>query len=441
MKKLTLVLCAMCFAGCYRADGLDGDPVECPSDCDDGIACTDDYCGSDGVCGHFDHCVTTECDSDSECEDGVDCTLDYCGADNLCHAIDECVEPACDEIRTIGLPTLGCGLDAASDGEKIILAWTGCDGDARGNISLFDPSEPPTELTTTSSIEEPDNELRKPFVLWSPGENPRLFWTAASSDSAVMMTGEYDISGNAMINRHEIWDSLPPAIATLNDVKLGPDGEYGLGFEVRETEITVGFGRWSAEDGVFDPHELIGAESYNPVLSPTETGWSIAYTVRGEDSYSVFLTEFIFPESFGEATTMATEPTMFATRAMINAGGTAMVLYERFITVDINQLFASWILPDDTAMALDLDWVVTGESGLDSSGDDPARASWCGLDLVTGVSSIHVSRLTTHLAETELWADLGLAGCADTELIRVGDDAYALWLTNDGLSYRNLSCR
>ncbi|MDD4995149.1 MAG: hypothetical protein PHW53_01620 [Patescibacteria group bacterium] len=407
MKKLILALCAMCFVSCYRVD-LDGQ---------------------------------TECNSDNECEDGVECTLDYCGADNLCHVIDECVEPMCDpEIRTINLPTLGCGLDAASDDERIILAWIGCDSGERGNISLFNPLEPPEELTATP-IEEPGNELRKPFVFWFAGENPRLFWTATSSDSAIMLTGEYGISESAVINRGEIWDSPSPATTTLNDVKLGLDGEYGLALEVRDPEIaTAWFGRWSASTGFNDYHRLISADSRSPVLSPTETGWSLAYTVRGESNNSVYLTEFVAPDAFGEVTTIVLEPTMFATRAMVNAGGTAMVLYERYMADDINQLSAGWVLPDDTVMALDLDRDIAGVAGIDSSDDDPARASWCGVDLETGISSIHVIRLTTDLAETELWVDLDLTGCADTELIRVGDDVYALWLTNAGLSFKNLNC-
>ena len=62
-------------------------PGGCTEDsaCDDGVDCTIDSCGADGVCVNDESgCGAPGCTEDSGCNDGVDCTADSCGADGVC---------------------------------------------------------------------------------------------------------------------------------------------------------------------------------------------------------------------------------------------------------------------------------------------------------------------------------------------------------------------
>lgn len=58
--------------------------LECiaPADCDDGVACTFDICGDDGLCIH--QFTMSCCENDADCDDGMGCTVDSCGDDHNC---------------------------------------------------------------------------------------------------------------------------------------------------------------------------------------------------------------------------------------------------------------------------------------------------------------------------------------------------------------------
>lgn len=123
-------------------------------DCDDGLACTLDSCGVGGLCGHTaldDLCSapTTMCDptmgcivppgcsSDTECDDGVACTNDSCSVDRTCTntpldvLCDETMMERCHETRGCFVP-MPCATAADCDdgnfcnGAEICDAEFGC---------------------------------------------------------------------------------------------------------------------------------------------------------------------------------------------------------------------------------------------------------------------------------------------------------------------------
>lgn len=89
-------------AGCGGSDartftaldaGTDDAPVECRShrECDDGVACTEDFCEIGGTCGHqptgLDCRVPRRCTTSAQCDDGVACTSDRCLVGGLCDSV------------------------------------------------------------------------------------------------------------------------------------------------------------------------------------------------------------------------------------------------------------------------------------------------------------------------------------------------------------------
>jgi hypothetical protein len=91
---------------CAESACHDGNCVVAPVDCDDGNACTVDWCvsrGSESDCAH----------SDIDCDDGDACTVDSCNATHGCrHVAVQCDGRTCDRITGECIPA-DCGSAAA----------------------------------------------------------------------------------------------------------------------------------------------------------------------------------------------------------------------------------------------------------------------------------------------------------------------------------------
>lgn len=113
--------------------------------CDDGVGCTEDFCGSDGrcsvtpidaACDDGVHCTLDVCRLDgcgavpvnSSCDDGVGCTEDRCSPASTYADGDGCVgvpnDPFC---TTVGGPTLQCAVRVCVSGAATDVGGsTGC---------------------------------------------------------------------------------------------------------------------------------------------------------------------------------------------------------------------------------------------------------------------------------------------------------------------------
>jgi len=92
MKSFSILIAAVAFTACYGTSHLNGDSVECASDCDDSDPCTSDICDSEGECQHFPIPFCEGCASHLECDDGDDCTMDVCAFDGECVHDLVCIE-------------------------------------------------------------------------------------------------------------------------------------------------------------------------------------------------------------------------------------------------------------------------------------------------------------------------------------------------------------
>ncbi|MBI5499389.1 MAG: hypothetical protein HY907_04040 [Deltaproteobacteria bacterium] len=119
------------------------------SQCDDGIACTQDVCRAGGACGHTAldalcaagercveavGCTSSDCTGDEQCSDGV-----FCNGDEMCIAGDCFDDPAgrvCDD----GNVCTADSCDAALD--HCVYDWVpgeGCETDGGDSSTTFDP--------------------------------------------------------------------------------------------------------------------------------------------------------------------------------------------------------------------------------------------------------------------------------------------------------------
>lgn len=446
MKNCFAILVTLLLCSCYGSDITDGDPVECTSQsqCDDRDPCTFDFCES-GECAHVNTCEPPpECESAADCDDADECTLDFCDAGTCAHH-DICPEPECDpSVRILALDNSVGTSDLASDGEIILMALAGR-GTEQGAIVSLDPNEPEAELVVHSLIED-ENRVIKPFVIWPDGENPRLFWTSVDEeDDTAIMYAEFTAS--ALTGRQIVFPPEDLPRARLNDVKPGPDNVYGLAIEVEraDAEMRTFFMTYSPESGVSHISELSPRYSHLPVLASLPDGWTLGFTERttGGGPGTVFFSQYHLPSTYDAALAIASEETMFATRAMVNTSNARILLYERYATEDIKQLFAGWLMEDGSPFSLDLGWQTVGVDALGSYADERAIMSWCSLDLATGTSSVRASSFSsTELLTTEFWADMAETGCSRTQLVAVGEDTYLVWLPDSGASLymKNLSC-
>ncbi len=165
--------------------GVDAGPV-CPSDCDDGVACTNDrceagacintpderLCGDDERCSPVMGCVPSRCTSDGECDDGVFCNgVERCVADapgSGCVAGDPvtcddgfaCTSDACDEA------TDGCVAtpDDSVCGDSIDCTMDRCapsDGaDERGCVHAPDDAFCNTDFCSVNRVCNPTRGCR-----------------------------------------------------------------------------------------------------------------------------------------------------------------------------------------------------------------------------------------------------------------------------------------
>jgi len=445
MKRMILTVTLLVY-GCYQTD-MSGDPKECQSsiECDDGDLCTFDYCEG-GECAHQDICEPPpDCESAADCDDADECTLDYCDMGSCMHE-DICPEPECDPlIRMLNLDLPVSQIDMASNGGLIVLAMVGADDAARGFVASLDPSDTETEIVIHSFVED-ENQTDGLFVAWRDEENPRLFWNSLdASDNSKIMTAEFKDS--ALTNEETVYVPDESFTIRLNDVKLGPDGIYGITAEVASADGTprAHFIAYSPETEISQVSELSPRHSHLPVLAALADGWSLGFTERNmtDGPDTVFFSQYRLPSDYETAQVIVNQETVFATRAMINTSSTQIVLYESFMTEDINQLFAGWIMEDGTPFSIDLDWQTRGVDALGSYAEERAMVSWCSPDVISEASSIRVSSLTsTSLFSTEFRADTSSLGCAKTQLVALGTDIYIFWLSDDGmnLSMKNLSC-
>jgi len=453
MKNFNLFLLAIfMLTGCYRMS-LEGDAPEACSaiDCDDGDPCTEDVCNIDGSCNNvpIPGC-RVDCMVDLDCEDGIDCTIDYCDSANLCQMVDFCEEPACDpEIWTLTMPAPSCSLNADSNGERIGFAWSGCGDDNEMRMGHFRPNDTADPFTPSGNIlpyyawsmSDPGT-IDLPHLDWRDGEDSaRLFFTRELDGENTVMTAMWQFTTGGRHDDEVIEIPYPENPIALTDIALGPDDDYGITFDMAMPDRSAAwFIRWSLEGDPHFPLNLNSNESRSPFLCPTEYGWAITHTmdnVIAEDL--VILAERLLDDTTGDSDVLIREAAQFTTQEVVNANGTPMVFYKRDID-GVSQLFIGWKDIHEHIMNSILHSAVTGVAVLNSFNDEPARVSWCSYNSTTDNSTVHTKFVSPELVETEFRTVLGSSGCSDTALVRHNDEVYLLWLTNAGLSYKNLSC-
>lgn len=135
MKNLMTMILAVILTACYDTDRLNGDSVECSTDCDDEDPCTQDVCDFEGECQHFPIPDCLECDHDSDCMDEDPCTQGTC-VDNACvqtpsedpECTPECYShPDCDDGDECTMDV--CGFDGECMHDEICTEGVDLDGD------------------------------------------------------------------------------------------------------------------------------------------------------------------------------------------------------------------------------------------------------------------------------------------------------------------------
>lgn len=85
---------APCVSGLCRAGHCQWQMLCCTgsAQCDDGDACTNDFCNKDGECGHS--LASGCCDTASQCDNGSACTFETCGPDRKCKQVAVAGQPS-----------------------------------------------------------------------------------------------------------------------------------------------------------------------------------------------------------------------------------------------------------------------------------------------------------------------------------------------------------
>ncbi|MDD4995371.1 MAG: putative metal-binding motif-containing protein [Patescibacteria group bacterium] len=161
MRNIVILFVAAMLMGCYGTDRVDGDPIECSTDCDDGDPCTSDVCDSVAECQHFAIPDCLECDEDSDCMDEDPCTIGSCesGACVQTPSEDPLCSPSCEshlDCDDGDLCTMDvCGFDGACVHDQIdrVLIFFDEDGDGFGGVD-----------STSTSLHCPATEMPPGYV-------------------------------------------------------------------------------------------------------------------------------------------------------------------------------------------------------------------------------------------------------------------------------------
>jgi hypothetical protein len=108
-----------------------------PDDCDDGNACTDDYCQVGVGCVHLSGAGAC-CSTAADCDDGFDCTVDACTGGKCVHNAKSCgASGACEASYCLGGV---CELDTLSNTPTVVFSESFDDGVANGwTLSTSNP--------------------------------------------------------------------------------------------------------------------------------------------------------------------------------------------------------------------------------------------------------------------------------------------------------------